>query len=144
MKESIVMTNTPLSTNVDGDKKSALKILAVDDDAMNQQLFPALLSKMGYACTVVKNGQEAIDLVLKEPFDIIFMDMHMPIIDGLEATRQIRSALQTPDMPVIIALTANNFAEEKEHCLAAGMNDFMTKPYRIANMQQLLDKWTKA
>lgn len=143
MKEGIIAANASLMANVELGRQPTLKILAVDDDVMSLQLFSALLLKIGYTCTVAKNGQEAIDLVLKEPFDIIFMDMHMPIVDGLEATRQIRSIVQAPKVPVIIGLTASSFAEDRERCLAAGMNDFMTKPYKILSMQELLSKWMK-
>ncbi len=124
-------------------KKHTLKILSVDDDEMNQLLFTSLLSKLGYTCVTAKNGKQAVDMVLKEEFDIIFMDIYMPIMDGIEATFQIRNVLKTKQKPIIVALSANSFDDEKQKCIAAGMNDFMQKPYRLVAMEALLDKWNK-
>lgn len=134
------VTTAPL-TDSKHNTQQELNILVVDDDEMSRQLFPALLSKLGYTCKTAKDGKQALDIVLNENFDIIFMDLSMPIMDGLETTQKIRAALKNPTKPIIIALTANAFTEEKERCLAAGMNDFMIKPYKLANMQKMLNNW---
>ncbi len=140
-----VEKNVPSTSKEDDmqNKKHTLKILSVDDDEMNQLLFTSLLSKLGYTCATAKNGKQAVDMVLKEEFDIIFMDIYMPIMDGIEATFQIRNALKTKQKPIIVALSANNFDDEKQKCTVAGMNDFMQKPYRLVTMEELLDKWNK-
>lgn len=137
----ITQKNNTLNDELTVEVKQQLNILVVDDDEMSRHLFPSLLSKLGYTCKTAKNGQEAINILQNENFDIIFMDLSMPIMDGIETTQQIRSTSQNPQKPVIIALTANAWEEEKERCLAAGMNDFMIKPYRLVAMEQILNNW---
>ena len=124
-------------------KKLPLRILVVDDHEMNQLLLSSILMMMGYTCTIARNGSEAVARAIEEKYDLIFMDIYMPVMDGLEATRAIRHYYLKEDDPVIIAITANALLEEKENCLQAGMNDFVIKPYQVADIQHTIIKWGK-
>jgi len=106
------------------------RILLAEDQAVNQKLVTVLLRKLGYAVTVVENGQEVIDAMSRESFDTILMDVQMPVMDGREATAILRATLPKTRQPWIIAVTANAIDSEREHCLVAGMNDFLTKPLK--------------
>jgi CheY-like chemotaxis protein len=104
------------------------KILIVEDNETNRRVLTTLLSRMGYRPTCVNDGQAAVDLVEKKPFDLILMDVRMPVMDGLSATRLIRKRLPRDKQPKIVALTAHVVKGEKEKCLLSGMNDFIPKP----------------
>jgi CheY-like chemotaxis protein len=108
---------------------AGLRILLAEDNAVNQKLALRLLSRMGHATDLVEDGQAAVDALAENDFDLVLMDVQMPRLDGLEATRQIRE--RWPDRPIhIIGLTANAMAGDREACLAAGMNDYVSKPIR--------------
>lgn len=109
-------------------KVAALKILVVDDNEVNRKLCQTMIKSFGYHSDLAINGEEALNLLEKNKYDLIFMDIQMPIMDGFEATRQIRIKYKTDALPFIIALTANAFEEDKQKCLNAGMNDFLPKP----------------
>jgi len=117
-------------------------ILIVEDNEMNQHVIKYILLKMGYQPDLAKNGQEAIEAANQKDYGIILMDMQMPDIDGLEATKVIRQT--TVKQPVIIALTANAMADDKEACLAAGMNDYISKPVKLEDLMNMLKKWYTA
>jgi PAS domain S-box-containing protein len=108
-----------------------LRILLVEDNAVNQKLALRLLSQMGYRADVAANGLEAIQAVERQPYDVVLMDVQMPEMDGLEATRQIRTRWPDVDRPRIIAMTANAMQGDREQCLEAGMNDYLSKPIRV-------------
>jgi CheY-like chemotaxis protein len=108
---------------------------------MNQFMLSSVLIKMGYPCVVARNGAEAVAIAQEGGFDIIFMDLHMPVMDGLEATRRIREYYVASATPVIIGLTANALMQEKETSLKAGLNDFLIKPYKPQDIQHVLIKW---
>lgn len=109
-------------------KKNPLKILVAEDNLINQKLITILLGKLGYKATVAYNGREVLELLEKDTFDTILMDVQMPDIDGLEATKLIRS--KDICQPYIIALTANAMQKDKDECLEAGMNDYLSKPVK--------------
>jgi GAF domain-containing protein/CheY-like chemotaxis protein len=115
-----------------------LKILLAEDNAVNQKLALRLLGQMGYRADVASNGVEAVQSAERQAYDVILMDIQMPEMDGLEATRQIRkkSILQ----PRIIAMTANAMQGDREMCLAAGMNDYIAKPIRVDELIHALQK----
>ena len=118
-----------------------MRILLVEDNSVNQMVALAMLNKMGMHTTLANNGREAVDLIVVGRFDAVLMDMHMPEMDGVEATRLVRQdpALQT--LP-IIAITASAMAGDREMMLAAGMNDYIAKPVTLANLHSTLAKWT--
>ncbi|MBN9385307.1 MAG: response regulator [Chitinophagaceae bacterium] len=118
-----------------------LRILVAEDNVINQQVILHILQKLGYAPKVVGNGREAVYLMLEQPFDIIFMDLQMPEMDGLEATRLIRETAGA--RPVIIALTANTMEGDEEECLNAGMNDYIGKPVKLEELVDKLRKWSE-
>lgn len=108
-----------------------LKILLADDMPMNIDLAVKLLTRRGHKVTAVENGQQAVETFQRETFDVILMDVHMPIADGLEATRAIRALEAGQSHIPIIAMTANNDESDKEDCRSAGMDGFITKPIEI-------------
>jgi signal transduction histidine kinase/DNA-binding response OmpR family regulator len=116
------------------------KILVAEDNVINQQVILHILQKLGYAPRIVSNGREAVYTMLEDPYDIIFMDLQMPEMDGLEATRLIRQTAKT--QPVIIALTANAMEGDEEECLNAGMNDYIGKPIKLDELVEKLRKWS--
>ena len=119
--------------------KYPLTILIAEDNPMNQRVIMHILNKMGYQPDLAKNGQEAIEAANQKDYGIILMDMQMPDIDGLEATRVIRQTVVK--QPVIIALTANAMTDDKEICLRAGMNDYISKPVKLEDLMNKLKKW---
>jgi CheY-like chemotaxis protein/HPt (histidine-containing phosphotransfer) domain-containing protein len=123
---------------VSQDAPRALDLLLVEDNAINQKLAIALLERWGHRVTVAENGQVALDWVSKHTFDVILMDMMMPVMDGLEATRRIR-ALQTEAAKVpIVAMTANAMESDRERCMQAGMDDYISKPIKAQELLALL------
>ena len=115
-------------------------ILLVEDNPVNQLVAKGMLSKLGCAVTVAVHGAEALNQLEHSDFDLILMDCNMPVMDGYEASRQIRRSGRWPDLP-IIALTANAMPEERERCRAAGMSDYLAKPFRREELIALLDLW---
>lgn len=120
-----------------------LKILLAEDNLINQEFATAILKKMGYKIDVVNNGRDAIVACKKRKYDIVFMDVQMPEIDGLEATREIIKRLPPETRPKIIAMTANVMKDDRDQCLQAGMDDYISKPVKIQLIQQMLEKWGK-
>ncbi|SEO97167.1 hybrid sensor histidine kinase/response regulator [Mucilaginibacter sp. OK283] len=121
--------------------KYPLNILIAEDNAINQKVAKQILNKMGYQPDIAVNGREAIDAVAARPYDVILMDIQMPEMDGLEATRHIRKNMAI--QPIIIAMTANAMVEDKEACLQAGMNDYLSKPMKLAEIIGMLEKYGK-
>ncbi len=120
-------------------EKYPFTILVAEDNDMNQYVIMQILLRLGYHPDLVKGGQEAIEAVSKKEYGVILMDMQMPGVDGLEATKVIRKAIVK--QPVIIALTANALADDKEVCLAAGMNDYICKPIKPEDLMNMFEKW---
>jgi len=113
-------------------KKFPLSILLVEDNLTNQKLANLMLGRLGYQADIASNGFEAIDALKKQTYDVVFMDIQMPHMDGLEATRQIRQMWPTTVKPPhIIAMTANAMQGDQERCLQAGMDDYISKPIRV-------------
>lgn len=121
---------------------SRLNVLVAEDNKTNQVVIRALLSKLNVgSITLVENGEEAVNQCIHEEFDLIFMDMQMPVIDGLQATLQIKAMRQYRNIP-IIALTANVFEEDKKKCSEVGMCDFIGKPIDIDQLEEVLNRWS--
>jgi len=135
--------------------ESAPRILVAEDNLINQKLTVRILEKLGYQSDVVGNGQEALAALAQNSYALVLMDCQMPLLDGLEATRLIREREQAsePSTPhstlnihhprhiPIVALTANAMSGDRERCLAAGMNDYLTKPVRKEDLKGILDRW---
>ena len=120
-----------------------LRILLAEDHPTNQLLALEILKKMGFAAEVAANGRQALELLRESVFDLVLMDCQMPDMDGFETTRRIRAGEAGPehlDVP-IIALTANAIKGDREHCLAAGMNDYISKPFNSKKLAELLGLW---
>ena len=137
-----VDATTPVSP---ANRLAGRSVLVVEDNAINQQIIDRLLCRLGMTVAFAGNGQEAVDMVLTDPhrFDVVIMDVQMPVMDGLEATRLIREHVSSAQLP-IIALTAYAMEEERMRCLAAGMNDHLTKPVDPRGLERTLDHWIGA
>ncbi|MBH1971508.1 PAS domain S-box protein [Moraxellaceae bacterium AER2_44_116] len=132
-----------LYTTFDASNKRLPKVLVVDDNVVNLVIMRKFLANLGIDADVAANGREAIDFVQRDDFDLVFMDVQMPEIDGLTATRLIRE-LSLSTQPFIIALTANAFETDRERCLAAGMNDFLSKPFLFDDIKNKLSSFWQA
>jgi PAS domain S-box-containing protein len=117
-----------------------LRVLAVEDNELNRMVLQVILKKCEVSVSIAHNGQEAIDLIQEKEFDIVLMDVQMPILDGLEATKFIREDLKY-SIP-IIGLSANAMREEVEICKQAGMNDYLVKPYSERALVEVMKKWS--
>lgn len=126
-------------TSIESDPVSPLRILLAEDNVVNQKVALRMLECIGYRADVVSNGLEAIDRLQRIPYDVVLMDVQMPEMDGLEATRQIRRQGQSPDHPWIIAMTAGAMAGDRQACLDAGMDDYITKPVQLHALQSALE-----
>jgi signal transduction histidine kinase/CheY-like chemotaxis protein/ligand-binding sensor domain-containing protein len=118
---------------------SPLRILIAEDNLVNQKIITHMLAKMGYAADIVQNGLEALDAVAQVKYDIILMDVQMPEMDGLEATRLIRQGGHT--QLFIIAMTANAMQGDREDCISAGMDDYISKPINLNDLRDTLEKF---
>ncbi len=117
-----------------------LNILIAEDNIVNQKLAIKMLNKLGYEPHLAKNGKEVMEMIGHEYYDIILMDVQMPEMDGLEATRMIRTCLET--QPVIIAMTANVMMGDRDECIQAGMDDYISKPFELNELLSQLEKWS--
>jgi signal transduction histidine kinase/ligand-binding sensor domain-containing protein/DNA-binding response OmpR family regulator len=126
--------------SLDFAKKYPMSILVAEDNPINQKLIMLILTKMGYEPHVVINGCQVLESMDESLYQLIFMDIQMPEMDGLEATREIRKSIDLRQ-PVIIAMTANARLEDRALCLSAGMDDYLTKPVKIEEIILILEKW---
>ncbi|MHC1790091.1 response regulator [Solidesulfovibrio sp.] len=115
-------------------------ILLVEDNPINQQVGRETLERLGAAVDVAINGREAVEMVVTAFYEVVLMDVQMPVMDGLAATRAIRALPGMADLP-IVALTAHALAEDRDRCLAAGMNDYLAKPLDVAQLLTALGQW---
>ncbi|HEU5476385.1 MAG TPA: GAF domain-containing protein [Gaiellaceae bacterium] len=130
-----------VETVTDGKRaRSALRILLAEDNAMNQKVALRLLERLGYRADVATNGLEAIEALERQPYDVVLMDVQMPELDGLDATRRICEQWPPESRPHIIAMTANALPEDREACFAAGMNDYVAKPIRAEELVAALKR----
>ena len=117
------------------------RLLVVEDNAINQAVARGLIAKLGYRCDVAGNGVEALDAIARQGYDAVLMDCQMPEMDGFEATAEIRRREGGADRLPIIAMTAGAMVEDRDRCLAAGMDDFLTKPVRGTALEEVLARW---
>jgi len=123
--------------------KFSANILLVEDSHVNQQVFKAMIEKLGYRLDIANNGKEALERMKHSKYDLVFMDIQMPEMDGIEATRRLRSNsfgslnIQVP----IVAMTASAMRSDYEACIRAGMNDFLSKPLRLIDVERIITRW---
>jgi CheY-like chemotaxis protein len=123
--------------------QNQLRILLVEDNAVNRTLAVRLLEKRGHAVTVAGDGRAALEALEKDSFDLVLMDVQMPVMDGLEATRAIRAKeKQTGGHLPVVAMTAHALKEDQERCLSAGMDDYVSKPIRTSELFAAIDRAT--
>jgi CheY-like chemotaxis protein len=115
-----------------------LRVLLVEDNVVNQRVALRLLARLGYGADAVSNGLEAVKAFAQIPYQLVFMDLQMPEMDGFDAARLIRKAPSDHPQPCIIALTANALKADRDACLAAGMNDFITKPIKLGDVNDVI------
>ena len=120
-------------------KQYPLRILIAEDNPINQKWITKILIRLGYQYKIGNNGKEILEIVSNEIYDLILMDVQMPEMDGLEATRMIRLCLEV--QPVIIAMTANVMQGDREECMQAGMDDYISKPVELNILLNMLEKW---
>ena len=116
-----------------------LRILLAEDNVVNQKLAMRLLQQMGYRADLASNGIEAIESIERQTYDVVLMDVQMPEMDGMEASRQITGRWDANSRPRIVAMTANAMQGDREACLAAGMDDYVTKPIRVDALVEALN-----
>jgi CheY-like chemotaxis protein len=117
---------------------ATLRILLAEDNLVNQRLAQLMLERLGHGADVVSTGAEAVTAATQLPYDIILMDLQMPMMDGLEATRRIRTSVLPQPQPRIVAMTANAMPGDRERCLSAGMDDYISKPINLAEIARVL------
>ncbi|MCU0453220.1 MAG: PAS domain S-box protein [Bacteroidetes bacterium] len=118
-----------------------LQILVAEDNEINQKLIAHLLKKLGYTPAIVSDGSEAVDATVRGAFDLVLMDVNMPVMDGLDATREIQRRIPAGQAPTILALTAGVLKEDQDRCAEAGMSDFLTKPIHLDELRAAIERW---
>lgn len=125
---------------ISGSEIKPLKMLVAEDNNMNQLLATKMFKKIGYIIEIANNGKEAVEMTAKYDYDLVFMDIHMPEMDGIEATQRILNSGRAK-VPIIIAMTANAVKEAEAEYLQLGMKDIVTKPFTIDQLRKVLEKW---
>ncbi|MBL4682290.1 MAG: response regulator [Pseudomonadales bacterium] len=140
VKQIVQIAPLPLKNQDQNNQLENCRVLLVEDNSINQLLATTILKKAGMPCTIAENGKEAVDAIQKGEFDIVLMDIQMPVMDGLEATRQIRQIHKNHSLP-IIGLTANAMEQDRQACMDVGMNDFIAKPFKTQLLFETIRKW---
>ena len=117
----------------------SLRVLVAEDNAVNQRVAQLILTRLGHRVDLVGNGRAAVEAAHRTTYDVVLMDIQMPVLDGLGATRAIRAEVAADRQPVILAMTANAMVEDRAECLAAGMDDHLPKPIRQADLVAVLE-----
>ncbi len=130
-----------VNSKIEETKEQALKILVAEDNMINRKLIHKILSQIGYDSDHAVNGLEAINKLKQVSYDIVFMDVQMPEMDGIEASKHIVKNWEVLERPVIIAMTANVMQGDKDKCINAGMDDYLSKPVIIEDVEKILAKW---
>jgi signal transduction histidine kinase/HPt (histidine-containing phosphotransfer) domain-containing protein/BarA-like signal transduction histidine kinase len=122
-------------------RRMPLRLLLADDNPINQKVGLSVLCKLGYRADIANNGVEVLKALEQKPYDVLFLDVQMPEMDGLEAARQICQRWSQEKRPRIIAMTGNALMGDREKCLSAGMDDYISKPVRVGELQAALERW---
>lgn len=138
--KDLIDTDVQIKTTEEQYPQFAAEILLVEDNLTNQAVAAAILEQLGLTIDIANNGQEAIDKLHSHQYDLIFMDCHMPVMDGYEATQRIREKQNLKNIP-IVAMTANAMKGDREKCLNVGMDDYISKPIHPERIQQVLTQW---
>jgi len=138
--ESVPKAAAPAKSQIDPTMASRhpLRILLAEDNVVNQKLALRILQQMGYRADLAANGIEAVASVERQTYDVVLMDVQMPEMDGLEASRRITARWLPGQRPRIVAMTANAMQGDREMCLSAGMDDYLTKPIRVDRLVEAL------
>ncbi|MCT7957896.1 response regulator [Laspinema palackyanum] len=141
-KKAIIAAHGPSIPQIDPQlaERFPLRILLAEDNRINQKVALKILSQMGYHADVANNGVEALAALHQHPYDVVLMDVQMPEMDGLEATRQINQEWAPSQRPQIVAMTAGAMEGDRQKCLEAGMNEYITKPVKVTVLQTILEK----
>lgn len=143
-KRGVLASQPVIQTSFDNSdlaKNLPASILLAEDNDINRLLATKLFGTMGYKVDSVTNGAEAVEAVSRKSYDLVFMDVQMPVMDGMEAARTIRAQVNITRQPVIIAMTAFASPEDRDNCISAGMNDFISKPVVSEDMAAMIRKW---
>ena len=125
-----------------GAQSTGARVLLAEDNTVNVLVATTLLESLGCEVTVAWNGQEAVELHREQAFDMVLMDMRMPVLDGPEATRAIRRGEQNTGKRIpVVAVTANAFADDRRVCFEAGMDDFLSKPFTLDSLREVIFRW---
>lgn len=144
MQDAQPLPEAPRQPAIAQGMSAPLRILLAEDLEVNQQVVTFMLERLGYTCDVVADGQAAVAAVMERTYDVVFMDVQMPLMDGLEATTKIAELIEVNRRPWIIAMTANALNGDRELCLAAGMDDYLSKPVSMQPLSQALAQaWTR-
>jgi CheY-like chemotaxis protein len=141
MHSSIIVSGVPKDNSIGKDQNQFLRILLAEDNAVNQMVMQKMLNKLGYHADVAANGEDVLRSLELKPYDLILMDVQMPEMDGFETTRAIRKHWGSADQPKIIAITAHALEGDREKCLDAGMNDYLSKPVKMSDLEEMLAKY---
>lgn len=142
-REFPTSTNAPISQNTPPLIDSNIEILLVEDNLVNQKVARLMLNKLGYKnINIANNGLEALDMIKAKSYDLIFMDMQMPLLDGISTTKKIRELGDKIKQPYIIAMTASALSSDKEKCLQVGMNNYISKPIKSETIAEALKQLT--
>ena len=134
---------TPGLGNQDATSQQPLRVLLAEDTVANQKIVKSILTRRGHAVEIASNGREVVDMIRYQPFDVVLMDVQMPVMDGYQATTAIRmlEAHLGQHVP-IVALTAHAMQGDRQRCLAAGMDDYLVKPVRSAHLIELVERYS--
>ncbi len=133
----------PVSSEFDATmaERIPMRLLLADDNIINQKVGVKMLQRLGYRPEVAANGIEVLKLLEQQPFDLVFLDVQMPEMDGFEAARRIHAQWPDPRRPRLVAMTGNALEGDREKCLEAGMDDYLAKPVRITELQAAIERW---
>ncbi|MFQ2195168.1 ATP-binding protein [Aeromonas jandaei] len=136
-----VLLPAPLREQAEASELLPYRILLVEDNPLNQSLVMRQLGQLGLHCDLAGQGEQALEMVARTPYDLVLCDCQMPVMDGYEFTRKVREQEDQDERLLIIAMTANVLPEQRERCFAAGMDDLLGKPVLLAGLRQMLQKW---